>query len=55
MTEVPIRLQETKCNRKKFPTDCVKQNAVDGSSKQIAGNKMQLKEVPNRLRETKRS
>lgn len=38
-----------------FQTNCGKQNTVDGSLKQIVGNKMQSQEVSNKQLETKHS
>jgi len=44
---------ETKVKVVLSQTNCGKQNNIDGSLKQVAGNKMESQEVSNKLRETK--
>lgn len=46
-------LFETKVKVVWFQTNCGKQNTIDGSLKQIVGNKMKSQKVPNKLCETK--
>ncbi|WP_263603605.1 hypothetical protein [Chryseobacterium sp. PET-29] len=42
LPEVSNKLRETNCNCRKSQTGCGKQNAIDGSLKQVARNKLQL-------------